>query len=63
MAYKITNKKKIDSVDTPCKKTIYNSKEEAQDIIDYILENRGGPELYPYKCTICGFWHLTSKTK
>jgi len=56
-------KKKIDPVSPPCKKTIYNSREEAQDIIDYILENRGGPELHSYKCTICGFWHLTSKTK
>jgi rubrerythrin len=63
MKYNPSNKKKVNSVEAPCKKTMYNSPEEAQDIVDYIRENRGGPELHIYICEICGFWHLTSKTK
>ena len=42
---------------------MYNSLEEAQDMIYYIKENRSVQELYAYKCMICGFWHLTSKLK
>ncbi len=63
MAYKLSTKKKVDPVEPPCKKTMYNSFEEAQDMIQYIRENRNGRELYTYKCMNCGFWHLTSKTK
>lgn len=61
MAYKLTGKKKILSVDPPCKKTMYNSQEDAEDMIRYIEENRGGKELRAYKCSVCGFWHLTSR--
>jgi hypothetical protein len=46
-----------------CKKTIYNSQEEAQDMINYIREIRAVRDIRPYKCNICGFWHLTSRTK
>jgi hypothetical protein len=46
-----------------CKKTIYNSQEEAQDMINYIREIRTVRDIRPYKCNICGFWHLTSRTK
>jgi len=63
VGYKLSNIKKIHPVDLPCKKTIYNSLEEAQDMIQYIKENRGGRELLAYKCITCGFWHLTSKIK
>jgi hypothetical protein len=56
MGYKI-------SIEPPCKKTIYNSLEEAQVMIQYINENRRVREIHAYKCTICGFWHLTSKSK
>ena len=60
MAYKLPYKKKIDPVTPPCKKTMYNSLEDAQDMIQYKLDNRGGRELRAYKCRTCGFWHLTS---
>jgi hypothetical protein len=63
MAYKLSDIKKIQPVDPPCKKTIYYSLEEAQEMIRYIKENRSIRELYAYKCNICGFWHLTSKSK
>ena len=62
MSYKLTNKN-ISPVNPPCRKTIYNSLEEAQDMIRYISEKRGGREIRAYKCTVCGFWHLTSRTK
>jgi hypothetical protein len=61
MGHKISNIKKIPPVEPPCKKTIYNSIEEAQDMITYINENRRSKEIRAYKCQICGFWHLTSK--
>ena len=61
MGNKLTNIKKIHPIEFPCKKTIYNSLEEAQDMIAYINENRVSKEIRAYKCQICGFWHLTSK--
>jgi hypothetical protein len=63
VAYKLSNIKKIHSVVPPCKKTIFNSHEEAQDMIQYIKQNRRVQELSAYKCMTCGFWHLTSKSK
>jgi hypothetical protein len=63
VVYKLSNIKKIHPVDPPCKKTMYNSLEEAQDMIQYIKENGRGRELYAYKCMTCGFWHLTSKMR
>ncbi len=45
-----------------CKKRIYHTLEEAQDMIKYINENRIVREIRPYKCSECGFWHLTSKS-
>jgi hypothetical protein len=64
MAYKLTNKNKITAFDPPCRKTMYNTLEEARDIIKYMAENKGvGKEIHPYKCNICGFWHLTSRSK
>jgi hypothetical protein len=61
MVHKISNIKNIHPVEPPCKKTIYHSIEEAQDMITYINENRVSIEIRAYKCQICGFWHLTSK--
>jgi len=61
MTYKLSNIKKITSVNPPCKKTMYNSREDAQDMIRYIEENKGGRALHAYKCPVCGFWHLSSK--
>lgn len=63
MGYKLSNIKKISPIEPPCKKTIYNSLEEAQDMIDYIKETRVVKDIHAYKCTACGFWHLTSKSK
>jgi hypothetical protein len=42
---------------------MYNSREEAEDMIQYIQENRIVRELHAYKCTTCGLWHLSSKSK
>lgn len=61
MAHKIKNSKNIHPVEPPCKKKIYQSAEEAQDMIKYINEKRVSKEIRAYKCQICGFWHLTSK--
>jgi hypothetical protein len=61
MVYKHSDMKKISPVEPVCKKTIYNSMEEAQDMIRYIKENRVVREIRAYKCPVCGFWHLTSK--
>lgn len=63
MSYKLPNTKKINPIEPLCKKTIYNSPEEAQDMISFIKENRRVREIHAYKCMSCGFWHLTSKSK
>ena len=55
--------KKIEPIEPPCKKAMYHSFEEAQDMVKFIKENRTAKEIHVYKCTICGFWHLTSKGK
>ena len=62
MVYRTSKKKLITSVELPCKKTIYHSREEAEDMIRYINETRVTREINAYKCDICGFWHLTSKS-
>jgi hypothetical protein len=61
MGYRQSYIKKTDPVEPPCKKTMYNTAEEARDMIRYINEKRVGKEIRAYKCDICGFWHLTSK--
>jgi hypothetical protein len=63
MAYKGSHFKSIDPIAPGCKKTIYNSREEAEDMIRYIQENRVVKELHSYQCTSCGLWHLSSKSK
>lgn len=55
MTHKISISKNINPVEPPCKKTIYYSPEEAQDMITYINENRVSKEIRAYKCQICGF--------
>ncbi|HLN22333.1 MAG TPA: hypothetical protein VK213_14685 [Bacteroidales bacterium] len=52
----------IDPLEPPCKKTMYNTREDALDMVKYLNENRTGKEINVYQCNICGFWHLTSKT-
>ncbi|NLJ44615.1 MAG: hypothetical protein GX431_13220 [Bacteroidales bacterium] len=61
MVFRALKKIRIGSVEPPCKKTIYHSKEEAEDMIRYINETRVTRDIKAYKCNICGFWHLTSK--
>jgi len=63
MGYNLSNTKKIQPVEPSCRKTIYTSLEEAQDMVSYIKESRRVPEISVYKCMSCGFWHLTSKSK
>jgi hypothetical protein len=63
MGYKLSNPKKIESIEPPCRKKIYSSFDEAQEMIRYIKENRRVREIRAYKCLICGFWHLTSKSE
>jgi hypothetical protein len=53
--------KNINPLEPPCKKTIYNSLAEAEDMIKYIKENRVVRDIKAYKCDVCGFWHLTSR--
>jgi hypothetical protein len=62
MAYKLTKKNNIDPLQPVCRKPMYNSLEEAQDMINYIRENRVVRDIRAYKCDICGFWHLTSSS-
>jgi hypothetical protein len=40
---------------------MYNSLIDAKESIDYLQENKGVKALSAYKCSVCGFWHLTSK--
>jgi hypothetical protein len=58
--YKLSKIEKIYPVEPPCKKTMYKTKADAQEAIKYVNEIRS-VELNAYLCTICGFWHLTSK--
>lgn len=63
MGYKNPYKKNINPVEPPCKKTIYYSPEEAEDMIRYIKETRRVQKIHAYKCLSCGFWHLTSRSE
>jgi hypothetical protein len=63
VAYKPEKSGSVDPITPPCKKKIYNSLAEAQEMIRYIKENRVVRELNAYKCPICGMWHLTSQSK
>ena len=53
--------RKTDPIEPPCKKTMYNSLIDAKESINYLQENKGIKDLSAYKCSLCGFWHLTSK--
>lgn len=63
MAYKSSNLKNIDPISPACRKTMYNSREEAEDMIRHIQENRVVRALHAYQCPDCGMWHLSSKSK
>jgi len=55
--------KSISPISPECKKEMYYSREDAEDMIRYIQENRIVRALYSYKCPTCGMWHLTSRPK
>jgi len=59
--YKPSRIRKIYPVESPCKKTMYNSMIEAKESIDYLQKNKYVKDLSAYKCSACGFWHITSK--
>jgi len=61
MKYKPSHIRKVDPIEAPCKKAIYRSLVDAEESIAYLQENKGVKDLSAYKCSICGFWHLTSK--
>ncbi len=63
VVYKSSNFKSLDPIVPSCKKKMYNSLEEARDMIRYIQENRTVRDLNAYQCRSCGMWHLTSKSK
>lgn len=63
MAYNRNSRKSVNPIDPSCNKTIYNTREEAEDMIRYIQENRVVKELRAYQCNVCGLWHLSSKSK
>ena len=59
MKYKLSNKEKINPVEPPCRKRIYDSKEDAMEAISFVTSTRR-VMLEAYQCSVCGFWHLTS---
>jgi hypothetical protein len=61
MKYKPSHITKIYPIESPCKKTMYHSLIEAKESITYLQENKSVKGLSAYKCSVCGFWHLTSK--
>ncbi len=61
MKYKPSRLIQIYPIESPCKKTMYKSLIEAKESIKYLQENKGVKDLSAYKCSVCGFWHLTSK--
>ena len=61
MKYKPSGIKKVIPIEFSCKKSIYNSFAEAQESIAYLQQNKHVKELSAYKCSVCGYWHLTSK--
>jgi len=63
MAFKSTGKKSITTVEPPCRKAIYHTHEDAEDMISHLAETRTGKKISSYRCDVCGFWHLTSKEK
>lgn len=59
MTYKILNKK-VQPLEPSCAKTAYYSKEDAQEMIEYLQEEKGKKGVKTYQCSKCGMWHLTS---
>ncbi|HOP00028.1 MAG TPA: hypothetical protein PLV06_06030 [Bacteroidales bacterium] len=62
-SFRTAGKKNIPSLEPPCRKAIYHTREDAEDMIRHIAETRTGREIRAYRCDICGFWHLTRSGK
>ena len=60
MPYKSSKRSSVDPIGPPCKKTVYNTRAEAEDMIRYIQETRVTRPLHAYQCPQCGLWHLSS---
>lgn len=63
MRYKTVARKNVDPFGLPCKKAIYQTREDAEEMIRHIAETRTAREIRTYRCDVCGFWHLTSREK
>lgn len=63
VSYKSSYNKSVSPMGPGCRKAMYNSREEAEDMIRYIQETRFTKELHAYECPDCGMWHLSSKSK
>jgi hypothetical protein len=61
MKYKTSHNKKIYPIESPCKKAIYKSLIDANESIEHLQKTKFVKDLSAYKCSVCGFWHLTSK--
>ena len=60
MAYHSSKYRSADPIGPSCKKTMYHSREEAEEMIRHIQENRVTRPLHAYLCPVCGTWHLSS---
>jgi hypothetical protein len=58
-----SNIKNVKPVTPPCRKKIYNSAAEAEEMIRHIKEIRFVKNLRAYKCSVCGCWHITSRSE
>jgi alanyl-tRNA synthetase len=58
--HRVSKTDKINPIEPPCRKAMYNSQADALEAIKYMTEIRV-VELKTYQCSVCGFWHLTSK--
>jgi hypothetical protein len=63
VAHRSSTYKSVKPIDPGCKKAIYQSREEAEEMIRHIRETRFVSELSAYECPHCGLWHLSSKSK
>lgn len=61
MKYNIPENKKVNPIESPCKKTIYDTQEMAKEMIEYLKNEKGIKDLHSYQCFQCGLWHLSSK--
>jgi hypothetical protein len=55
MKNKTSHLRKIYPIESPCKKTMYNSFIDAKESIDYLQKNKGVKDLSAFKCSVFGF--------